>query len=85
MQDTNKDMLTKLASKVEGVVTWGIGIDQKVDEVATSTMKMKASLNMMLLVQKSLVKKFSLLLLVEGNLFSNESMHNSEMQKGNNR
>jgi hypothetical protein len=32
-------MLVKLASNVEGVVTWGIGIDQKVDEAATSTTK----------------------------------------------
>jgi len=27
MQDTNKGMLAKLASKVEGVVIWGVGID----------------------------------------------------------
>jgi hypothetical protein len=43
-------MLVELASKVEGVVTWGVGINRKVDEVATSTAKMKACLNMMLSV-----------------------------------
>jgi len=32
-------MSVELASNMEGVVTWGIGIDQKVDEVATSATK----------------------------------------------
>jgi hypothetical protein len=40
-------MLVELASKVETIATWGVRIDQKVDEATTSTSKMKACLNMM--------------------------------------
>jgi hypothetical protein len=41
-------MLVELANKVEMIVTWGVWIDQKVDEATTSTSKMKTCLNMML-------------------------------------
>jgi hypothetical protein len=59
-------MLVELVSKVEGVVTWGAWIDPKVDEATTSTTEMKACLNMMLSMQKALVKKLNVLLLQKG-------------------
>jgi hypothetical protein len=61
-------MLAKLASKVEGVVTWGARIDQKVDKTTTSTMEMKASLNMMLLMQKAIAEKLNVMLPKEGKM-----------------
>jgi hypothetical protein len=76
-------MLAKLVSKVEGIINWGARIDQKIDEATTSNVEMKACLNMVLLVQKALAKKLGVLLPTnEGELLSNESMHKSEVQQG---
>jgi hypothetical protein len=61
-------MLAKLASKVEGVVTWGARIDRKVNEVATSTAEMKVNLNMMLSMQKALAKEFDAMLFKEAEM-----------------
>jgi hypothetical protein len=52
-------MLAKLASKVEGVVIWGVGIDWKVDEVATFTMEMGMFEHDA--ISATLAKKFSVL------------------------
>jgi hypothetical protein len=61
-------MLAKLVSKVEGVVTWGVRIDRKVDETTTSTMEIKTSLNMMLLMHKALDEKLDVMLPKEGKM-----------------
>jgi hypothetical protein len=74
-------MLAKLASKVEGVVTWGARIDRKVDEVATFTIEMKVCLNMMLSMQKALVEKLNVMLPKEGKMSQCTRM---KCKKGNN-
>jgi len=78
-----------LFSKVEGMLNWKGAmdqnqdeVDQKLDETMASISQLQSCMNKLIAMHKAMAKKLKVIMFVDGNLVSLESIHNSEVQQG---
>jgi hypothetical protein len=71
-----------LFSKVERMLNWRGVMDQKLDETMASINQLQSCMNKLIAMHKVMAEKLKVIMFVDGNLVSLESIHKSEVQQG---
>lgn len=57
-------------------------VDQKLDETMASISQLQSCMNKLIAMHKAMAKKLRVIMFMDGNLVSLESIHKSEVQQG---